>query len=223
MDASKKFASILRDIESSQLNFYIAKTPFSATISLKSSFVKRFTTENAKDEAKDNNSEVMKKTDIKLEDRVKEVDLENASLRAKLQELEKKHSEKHEAVTEQFKIALVGGESTIAELREDLLKVKKEKHKLSENLKAEKEKSEGVIEKLKLVKSENDKIQNLVTDKDIIIDTKKSEIVSLNAEINSLGHLLVAASAELENHREKDEAIPKIEEKCKECDSVFLS
>ena len=42
MDANQTFCNLLRRIESSNLNYVMSKTPFSATISLKSTFVKWF-------------------------------------------------------------------------------------------------------------------------------------------------------------------------------------
>ena len=42
MDANTIFKTVLHQIESSHLNYAITKTPFSASISLRSSFVKRF-------------------------------------------------------------------------------------------------------------------------------------------------------------------------------------
>ena len=44
MDASQPYMKLIRNIEDSQLNYSMTKTPFSATISLKCSFQKRFKT-----------------------------------------------------------------------------------------------------------------------------------------------------------------------------------
>ena len=47
MEAAKVFKQLIRKIESSQLNYKISKTPLSATISVKSSFVKHWDQEDA--------------------------------------------------------------------------------------------------------------------------------------------------------------------------------
>ena len=42
MEATATFNSVIGFVENSNLNYFINKTPFSATISIKSSFIKRF-------------------------------------------------------------------------------------------------------------------------------------------------------------------------------------
>ena len=48
MTATKRFENLLKTIEDSNLNYSIHNTPFSATISLKCSFVKRFSDSSTK-------------------------------------------------------------------------------------------------------------------------------------------------------------------------------
>ena len=149
MDANVIFKNILNHIESSPLNFMVNKTPFSATISLKSSFAKRYddvsTHENHAAEENVKNSLV----DIPS---IKMSVLENAKLKAKVIDLEKasleeqnsykldmkalvKERDNFEKLYEQGKTKLKVAEDQIASLREDLIVVKKEKNKASLSVK----------------------------------------------------------------------------------------
>ena len=77
MDASLVFDSIIRSIEDSQLNYAISRTAFSASISIKCSFLKRFS-ENAQICDTQNmprtNSQDVKKISELIEDKLKDVD-----------------------------------------------------------------------------------------------------------------------------------------------------
>ena len=85
MDASQTFSSLLRNIESSNFNYSMSKTPFSATISLKSSFVKRFIDDPTT--TKNQHFESMAKEDMEhLE--TKDLKEENLALLAKVKDLE---------------------------------------------------------------------------------------------------------------------------------------
>ena len=51
MTAIEKFETLLKNVQESNLNYSVQKTPFSAVISLKCSFIKRFSeVPNSKDE-----------------------------------------------------------------------------------------------------------------------------------------------------------------------------
>ena len=77
MAASKKFKELLDKIENSNLNYVISKTPFSATISVKSSFVKYH----------EDSSE--KEINVKKEEQTKENDELRSSLLMEILEKEK--------------------------------------------------------------------------------------------------------------------------------------
>ena len=53
MDASRIFNDLLNQIEKSKLNYVINKTPFTANISIKKSFIKWFDPSKVQDEEKE--------------------------------------------------------------------------------------------------------------------------------------------------------------------------
>ena len=71
MEAKKIFTDILHYIESSRLNFSLLRTPFSATISLKKSFVN-----NKQNESDDNLT-----SRCNLVEKVKELSAENTEMK----------------------------------------------------------------------------------------------------------------------------------------------
>ena len=189
MDANVIFKNILNHIESSPLNFMVNKTPFSATISLKSSFAKRYdnvsTHENHAAEENVKNSLV----DIPS---IKMSVLENAKLKAKVIDLEKasleeqnsykldmkalvKERDNFEKLYEQGKTKLKVAEDQIASLREDLIVVKKEKNKASFNVKRLEEEheqtnqdninlKEEISNNSKMFKVQNSEVEQLIKD-----------------------------------------------------------
>ena len=224
MDASQKFAMILRNIESSQLNFCITKTPFSATISLKSSYVKRFTEESIKHEEKDN---VLDNPD---KEKMKEVKIENLSLVNSVKELEASAQNTKQVYLDEIqrlKAALdnekkknKSAEMIIVELREDLLKVKKEKHKLSDDFKAVMKKYEDFLKESTDLKKKNEEIQKSVKNKLKMLEEKDLEIESLRADNYIFKNVIDEVRAELNNLKVKNQTKNKMENKCGECDTV---
>ena len=135
------FKKLLRNVEDSQLNYAISRTPFSATISLKSSFLNRFphTSQKSFHENIDTNNEKIKtvkaeKSDFKDEVDQLEKDREGLMLdHQNMKKLYDKEKSKNEAL-----------ELEIKSFREEALKIKKEKRQLKENLKLEKEMYEAL-------------------------------------------------------------------------------
>ena len=87
MAASQTFTNLIRSIEASELNYTMTKTPFSATISLRSSFVKRHGEDSRCPE-----SETFKHPSSEDLERVESVlnkaEIENLSLKAQPTNLE---------------------------------------------------------------------------------------------------------------------------------------
>ena len=108
----------------------------------------------------------------------------------------------------------------IAELREDLLKVKKEKRTLSDNLKAGKKKHEHSVEEANILKQKNEEDQVLLKNKLKMLDKKEVEIEKIRAENSYLKQVTEELKAEFNKQRLKDQANKWMENKCSECDTV---
>ena len=102
MDASSIFNELLHKIENSKLNYIISKTPFSAKISIKKSFIKTF------DAPSQNQAEAKVKQDHLEAKKLVTVQEQNIRLDEMLKE-------------ERLKVKYL--EAQIGDLREDLLKV----------------------------------------------------------------------------------------------------
>ena len=85
MDSSTIFRNLLRTIEDSQLNYTMSRTPFSATISLKCSFLKRFK-EGSQISDLGNVVNVLV-TDSKHDQKVKEIEAEKSVLQVEIENL----------------------------------------------------------------------------------------------------------------------------------------
>ena len=117
MAASLVYMNLLRSIEDSQLNYSMSRTPFSATISLKSSFLKRFPPNihdvqiKKKEEANE---------EVKVKHKLNETFEEDRKMMiAEIERLQKAYDvEKHKSAALELEIA---------EFRNEVLKVKKEK------------------------------------------------------------------------------------------------
>ena len=80
MDASQVFNTLIRRIEDSQLNYSMSRTPFSATISLKCSFLNRFSVASQ--------IVILPRTDFQLEQNVKEAEAEKMKLQNEVEMLQ---------------------------------------------------------------------------------------------------------------------------------------
>ena len=129
MDASQPFMKLIRNIEDSQLNYSMTKTPFSATISLKCSFQKRFKT------ASQENSE--KVEEHQYDEIARQMESEKLQLQGEIIKLQSMFdNEQKKLVEEGVKIQKLYDveknkskdlEMKITEFREDILNIKKEK------------------------------------------------------------------------------------------------
>ena len=124
------FLNIIKSIEDSKLNYFIIKTPFSATISLKSSFVKRFCEASFSDVSyvseKHKKVRELEEENLKLRDEINKLKVSYENYRktpvnklACMQKLYDDEKERSKTL-----------EVQISEFREEVLKVKKEKNEI---------------------------------------------------------------------------------------------
>jgi hypothetical protein len=118
MDANKIFQKILAAVENLSLNYLINKTPFSATISLKSSFVKHY--------SEDHSEPKIEIDPVNSEQSLKIIALENVVEQQKIAIEEKCMEEK---------IAKSSAESKAVEFKEEVLMLSSEKCKLEDKIK----------------------------------------------------------------------------------------
>ena len=138
MEATKVFTSILQS-----LNYSLSKTPFSATISLKCAFIKRYQeyssvkniefTERLPEDITDQQGTVGVKDDV-----VRKLEVENIELKAELESLKNKcESDQKGLLKETVKLQNIYDEEkkvsktlemNLADVRDSLLNLKKERH-----------------------------------------------------------------------------------------------
>ena len=150
---------------------------------MKNSFVKRFKTNSLHDK----NQVFKQEVDTSdLEVRIKEVENENADLRARLEKVADAASEAHEKLAndnQQMKKALEtekknykAAELKIAEFREELLNVKSERRKLSESLKVERQNGEAFEKELNVFKELKVNLEASVNYKDKQLTLKINDL-----------------------------------------------
>ena len=223
MHANQIFNKLLRNIEHSNLNYSISKTPFSATISLKCSLVKRYSEEkseviNEEICLTDSDNQIIKQKNVEFE-------AEILKLREKVKSLEEATNVvKKQFVADKLKLQqaydLEKNKSKVfekenAEFREDLLKVKDEKHKMSLQLKTLKDdlkNKSGALEDIK----DNIKIsENALKQKD---DAKNAELNHALKEVEKFKQMLVKTDS-IEKLKLKDKVESKSLYKCEKCDT----
>ena len=172
------FKYLLNQIENSELNFSMTKTPFSAMISLKSSYIKRF------------KSLVVSQEDVKnraVDDVDAILEAENKKKKTELQNLEETVANQKVALDEQLKKVkdtLKAAEDQKGVFRAELLKVKNERNKLGAQLKSLEDENEQLRIEAKMLKKENSDIK-----KEAINNDKKheQEVSDLKKEKELLG------------------------------------
>ena len=101
-----------------------------------------------------------------------------------------------------------------------MLKVKKEKHKLSDDFKAVMKKYEDFLKESTDLKKKNEEIQKSVKNKLKMLEEKDVEIESLRADNYIFKNVIDEVRAELNNLKVKNQTKNKMENKCGECDTV---
>ena len=126
MAAYKIFENLIISIETSRLNYILTRTPFSATISMKSSFAKFH--ENPEDENTKNENEESKEEKMNLQRKIKMLEENLKAIDAEKNNLEKVYNREKEKGKSSQEIE--------GQLRVELLKVKSEKNALISNNKS---------------------------------------------------------------------------------------
>ena len=127
MEPNKIFNDVLKTIETSNLNYSMTKTPFSAMVSIKSSFVNRFGV------AQFENNKILKTEKESKE--IHKLKTENLKLTEELKKMSEatEYDQKAfivkqktiENLLEQEKVKSKGLDQQISDFREELLKIKK--------------------------------------------------------------------------------------------------
>ena len=209
MEAATVYMNLIRSIEDSQLNYAMSKTPFSATISLKSSFLKRF--------PKDIHA-----SDVKIEKKEEAIEEE------RLKKLHKTSDEDHKRMI--VELAQIQGsyddekqksgalELEIAEFRKEILKVKKEKKDLKLTLKVTMEKFETMENSSASLVVEQKALKDKLHDETRDVDLKKNEIIIIKKETENIVKELVKVEAELADLKSKDLKESEAKIFCDKCD-----
>ena len=219
MAAKTIFNDLLKSIEDSNLNYVMSKTPFSAAISIKSSFIKRFGSvesdvKNFDKVKKEQNADdlegklaIIEDENLKLKEKLLNSEQVSKSQKVWIDNLKKDMDvkERFEDLYVDTKDKLVESEKQIANLRSDLLKVKAEKKDLGVKCKVLVEKNEHLAADINQIKHENEtmeKQKTIMSDKILKFEKEKLDTEKYKATIEQL---------ELQMH------LKNIEEKEKSC------
>ena len=200
MEASRTFNELINKIENSQLNFKISKTPFSAHISLKSSFIRYYDQKPApvSQHCENVNNQLLKVANEE------NINLENS--------------------LKQERVKVKSLETQLGELRDEMLKIKKEKNILNSSLKVSSTELEEVqSDKRQMAKVTSD-FENQLILKCEEVKVKDVECKELKKDNKRLEKLVNESSVELDLVK-KDliQAKVKKELNCSHCDLKFES
>ena len=109
-------------------------------------------------------------------------------------------------------------EIKIAEFREEILKIKNEKQKLSMNLKQKKDECEALKDKTKGLTDEKEALQNGIKEKIGALDLKDAELVRTKRENETVKKDFIKIERELENLKLCELNHTKSVYKCDICD-----
>ena len=176
MNAQQIFSYLLRQIETSELNYSITKTPFSASISIKSSFAKRY------QHLTDRSTEKLRQHDVSTSHTritaTATLETENLEIKATIKSLEKTVTRQKEDLKDKFveiKEMKKMSDDQVSEFRAELLKVKSERNKLQAKLKTLEDDNEKLKEESNIVKTEaKEALKDLANKKNIQINEVKS-------------------------------------------------
>ena len=209
MEASRVFNDLIYKIEKSQLNYKISKTPFSANVSIKSSFVKYQC-------VKEDNLllELSKYSEKDVKPNLHEVKLENAM--RKLQE----EKENLENILKKEKDKNKSLEAEIGEFRTEILRNKKEKKTANSSLETFKSELDDLKEeKIQTEKATADLKEQKKAKKEVL-KIKDEEYTDLKSHSARLEIQLNECMTELESAQVcgVEEIYNKDEIKCEHCD-----
>jgi hypothetical protein len=194
MTAAEKFETLLKKVQESNLNYSMQKTPFSAIISLKCTFIKRFP-----DVQSPKNEQInVQVSDCDYSDSAKELEHEN--LQSENKALKKELTVLKEAFTYDLKHETlrieelyraekeksVNAEKKVKELREEILKVKKEKHEISSEMKSVKSLASDQETKINQLVEKVKSAEKAMKSKDNPVNVKAAEATDQKDKIREL-------------------------------------
>ena len=200
MEPNKTFNDVLKTIETSNLNYSMTKTPFSARVSIKSSFVNRFVEvpqfANNKTIEKEKESEEIKQLkaeNLKLKEELK-IKNEAAETDNKVFIVKQENMENlFEQEKAKSKKAL---DQQISDFREELLKIKSQRNNLNSKLKNLEAESTNAREELKIVKAENEAFKSRLKEKEKVLSKKNNELKTSQTEKENLRELAAGVKQE---------------------------
>ena len=199
MAAAAVYMKLLRSIEDSQLNYSMSKTPFSATISLKSSFLKRFP-KDIHDVKIEKKEEAIEEEKLKHKDEIFKLqntfEDDRKIMIAEIERLQNAYD-----VEKQKSAAL---EQEIAEFRNEVLRVKKEKKELNLALKGTKEKFEAMENHSSSLVDDKKALHMKLAAEIRNVDRTKSEINNIMKESENIVNELEKVQAELVEVKSKE-------------------
>jgi chromosome segregation ATPase len=226
MEASQVFLNLLRSIEDSQLNYSISRTPFSATISLKSSFLKRFAEASKKGDLE--NVKNLPRTDSHLEKKVEEAEAEKVALQEEIRELHDTFEKEQKRIMgelvsmkklyEDEKKRSAALEIEIVDYREEAIKIKKERKELCIKLQVTKDEFEALKTESKILTEKKEVLQKEALDKRGALELRDEEISKTKIENDNLKKALVRLQTELDNQKLSELKQSKVVIKCERCE-----
>ena len=209
MEASRVFNELIYKIENSQLNYKISKTPFSASVSIKSSFVKYQV-------VKEDTEQLVSRTDSEKD---KKPDLAGVMLSKALKKLQEE-KDKLEDILKLEKNRVKSLEAELGELRDEILKTKKEKNSANSSLKTCKTELDNIKEEKMKIEKNIDGFKDQLKTKNEVLKTKIDEYTDLKHHSIGLEKQLDECVIELESAKNcgSVENSNKDEVKCSHCD-----
>ena len=222
MNANATFKTILHQIESSHLNYSMSKTPFSASISLKSSFIKRFEGEEIKPEVS-----------VDARSDVEKLRQENGELKVCIKNLEKLLASQKAAIDDNFKQAKDNSkiaEEEMAVHREEWIQIKKEKNKLGAQVKTLQVDNDHLISEIKFYKNEAEECNKALTkstkkhEEKLVKIERENEHLKVNEKDSQTQILELKQKIEqLKPSVKKKESGTQTESSCNLCAKIFLA
>ena len=212
MEAHAVFQDVLRRIENSNLNYSLSKTPFSASISLKCSLVKRY--EDISQVVDFSVSQVddfsvtanMVKNNFEVFNEVKRLETENVELQKELEQLKAVHDKDQKRLLKET-VHL-----------QNLYELEQEKtSNLADNVKTKEEVCQKMKMKVEAIDADIIELKKSAKDTNKIIENKQNELGKNKRELKDVEENLAMTLAELENIKLARVREPKVYN-CDICD-----
>jgi len=199
----------------------MSKTPFSATISLKCSFLKRLGSTPNNIDCKG----------LLADDNALEVKCENDAFKAEITELRQTSEFKEKKLVEELsdlqklyeaeKDKTKDLELKVVNFREEALNVKKSKNEVTKSLKAANAKCETLEVKSKCLEERNDVLQKELKVKTEVTDSLTKDLVRIKKENDKFKNDYAKIKTELEDSKCSDLERNKTGIKCDKCDIII--